>query len=69
MAEVNEEEMSYQEKKDQSVMPSYVARPRSRREPFFSMWIISQEDLTVEINHFEGNEPEWLMPKRIICLW
>ena len=38
MAEVNREEMSYQrKKKDQFVMPSYVAkpRPRPRREPFF----------------------------------
>ena len=36
MAEVNKEEVSYQrKKKDQSVMPSYVAGPRPRREPFF----------------------------------
>ena len=36
MAEVNREEMSYQRKKKyQSVMPSYVAGPRPRREPFF----------------------------------
>ena len=36
MAEVNREEMIFQRKKnDQYVMPSYVAGPRPRREPFF----------------------------------
>ena len=61
--------MGYQKKeKDQFVMPSYVTGPRPRREPFSSMWIISQENPVVKINHFEGSRPEWLMPKRILCL-
>ena len=33
------------------------------------MWIISQGNLTFEINHFEGNEFEWLVCKRILCFW
>ena len=33
------------------------------------MWIISQGNPTVEINHFEGNEFEWLVCKRILCFW
>ena len=23
----------------------------------------------MEINYFEGNKPEWLVPKRILCFW
>ena len=23
----------------------------------------------MEISHFEGNRPKWLMPKRMLCFW
>ena len=35
-----------------------------REERLFSMQLISQEkNPTTEINHFEGNRPEWLVPR------
>ena len=40
-----------------------------REEHLFSKWIISQGDPTVEINHFEGKGPEWLVHKGTFCFW
>ena len=38
-----------------------------REEHLFSTQLISQEKNPVtEINHFEGSEPEWLMPRGTI---
>ena len=28
-----------------------------------------RENPAVKINHFEGNVPKWLVPKRILCFW
>ena len=33
-----------------------------REEHLFSTQLISQENPAIEINRFEGNEPEWLVP-------
>ena len=35
----------------------------------FLTWIISQGNPAMEINHFEGNGPEWLVCKGILCFW
>ena len=50
-------------------MPSYVIGPRTMRETVFSQCKKSpKENSTVEINHFEGSGPEWLVPKKILLL-
>ena len=44
--------------------------PEPKREKhLFSKWIISQGDPAVEINHFEGSGPEWLVYKNTFCFW
>ena len=50
-------------KKNLSKSSSQDPKPE-REERLFSTQLISQENnLATEINHFEGNEPEWLMPR------
>ena len=46
----------------------WSAGPKPKREEcLFSKWIISQGDLAMEINHFEGSGPEWLVHKNTLC--
>ena len=52
-------------KKKKNLSKSSLQDPKPEREErLFSTQLISQENnLATEINHFEGNEPEWLMPR------
>ena len=52
-------------KKEINLSKSSSQDPKPEREErLFSTQFISQEkNPATEINHFEGNEPEWLMPR------
>ena len=51
------------EERNQSKFSSQDPKPE-REECLFSMQLISQEKYpAMEISHFEGNGPEWLMPR------
>ena len=55
MAEVSREEMSYQRRKRSIRRAKLCYRTTTKEGTISSIRIISQEDSTVEINHFEGN--------------
>ena len=49
------------EERNQSKSSPQDPKPE-REECLFSTQLISQENPTIEINRFEGNRPEWLVP-------
>ena len=51
------------EERNQSKSSPQDPKPE-REEHLFSMQLISQENPTIEINSFEGNRLEWLVPGR-----
>ena len=68
MVEIIMEEMSYQRRKGSIRHAKLCYRTKTKEGTISSMWIISQEDPAVEINHFEGNGPEWLVLKRTLLM-
>ena len=48
------------EERNQSKSSPQDPKPE-REERLFLMQLISQENPAIEINHFEGNGPEWLV--------
>ena len=50
------------EERNQSKSSSQDPKPE-REERLFSTQLISQENPTMEINRFEGNGPDWLVPE------
>ena len=53
------------EERNQSKSSSQDPKPE-REECLFSTQLISQENPAIEINRFEGNRPEWLVPGRTL---
>ena len=49
------------EERNQSKSSPQDPKPE-REERLFSTQLISQENPTIKINHFEGNGSEWLVP-------
>ena len=56
---------SIKKKEEINLSKSSSRDPKPEREErLFSTQLISQEkNRVMEINHFEGNRPEWLMPR------
>ena len=63
MAKVSREEMSYQRRKISIRHAKLCCRIKTKEGTISSMWVISQEDPIVEINHFKENKPKWLVLK------
>ena len=56
-----------QSKEERNQSKSSPQDPKSEREErLFSTQLISQENPATEINRFEGNGPEWLVPEGIL---
>ena len=51
------------EERNQSKSSPQDPKPE-KEERLFSTQLISQENPATEINRFEGNGPEWLVPER-----
>ena len=56
------------EERNQSKSSPQDPKPESE-ERLFLMQLISQENPAIEINHFEGNGPEWLVHMGTLCFW